>query len=132
MNAMQAMGSASTYSRRYAIQVALGIAPITEEQAAKLQAELKTNDVPMPRFSDDDGAASSGSTLSLLKNRLLAFSPQFKSNLALGRILRRHNLTTVNEIRNCTDEDRLASVLEQFEASKNGANRAPSEHGPRH
>ena len=123
MNAMQAMGSASTYSRRYAIQVALGIAPITEEQAEKLHAELKKNDAPMPRFVDDDGAASSGSTLSLLKNRLLAYSPQFKNNRALGRILHRNNLSTINDIRNCSDEDRLANVLEQFEASINGAAR---------
>ena len=48
MNSMQQMGSGSTYARRYAIQCALGIAPLTEQQAA----ELGVN------FVDDDAASS--------------------------------------------------------------------------
>lgn len=52
MNAMQQMGSSSTYARRYAIQCALGIAPMTEQQAANLGVN----------FVDDDGAGSGDSS----------------------------------------------------------------------
>lgn len=123
MNAMQAMGSASTYSRRYAIQCALGIAPITEEQAAKLQAELKTNDVPMPSYVDDDGAASSGSLLSELKSRLLAYGPALRTHRDL---LVRKGFQGMDDIERCQDEDRLADVLESIQRSINGSAR------PRH
>ena len=120
LNAMQAMGSASTYGRRYAIQCALGIAPITEQQAAELQADLKKNDVPMPRFVDDDGAASSGSLLSDLKSRLLAYGPALRTHRDL---LVRKGFKGIDDIERCQDEDRLADVLESIQHSINGAAR---------
>ena len=86
---MQAMGSASTYSRRYAIQVALGIAPITEEQAEKLHAELKKNDAPMPRFVDDDGRIKC--VPYRYQKPATSIQPSIQEQSRLGRILHRNN-----------------------------------------
>ena len=110
LNAMQAMGSASTYGRRYAIQCALGIAPITEQQAAELQVS----------FRDDDGASSSGSLLSQLKSRLLAYGPALRTHRDL---LVRKGFQGMDDIERCQDEDRLADVLESIQHSINGAAR---------
>tara|TARA_Y100000589_G_scaffold276296_2_gene270771 strand:- start:252 stop:872 length:621 start_codon:yes stop_codon:yes gene_type:complete len=113
LNAMQAMGSASTYGRRYAIQCALGIAPITEQQAAELQVS----------FRDDDGASSGGSLLSELKSRLLAYGPALRTHRDL---LVRKGFQGMDDIERCQDEDALADVLENIQRSINGSAR------PRH
>ena len=110
LNAMQAMGSASTYGRRYAIQCALGIAPITEQQAAELQVG----------FRDDDGASSGGSLLSELKSRLLAYGPALRTHRDL---LVRKGFQGMDDIERCQDEDRLADVLESIQHSINGSAR---------
>ena len=110
LNAMQAMGCASTYGCRYAIQCALGIAPITEQQAAELQVS----------FRDDDGASSSGSLLSQLKSRLLAYGPALRTHRDL---LVRKGFQGMDDIERCQDEDRLADVLESIQRSINGTAR---------
>ena len=111
MNAMQAMGSASTYGRRYAIQCALGIAPITEEEAARLNLSA----------SDDDGVKSGETAQEFtvrLKEQILAYGRD-----TLGRhrdTLEKYNLGSPQLLNLCTNTDDLQAVLETIQRSQNG------------
>ena len=101
MNGMQALGSASTYARRYAIQCALGIAPITENKAASLNLSAR----------DDDGVRAGVAPLERVRRELLSYG----SNLAeYEGILGKRGLYGQDDINECQSYETLNGALEDI------------------